>query len=80
MDTCELEAGAKPPKAKLTLAEFCEEFRIGRTTVFEMLKAKGGPPFSQLGAKLVIRREDAERWFDDRRRSLRITDHDSEAL
>lgn len=45
----------------LTLADFLQEFRVGRTRTFLLIKS-GELPFRHAGRRLVILREDAEAW------------------
>lgn len=52
-------------RAPMTVAEFCRELRIARSTFYEW-RAKGiGPRCMKLpNGELRIRQAEAERWFD----------------
>lgn len=52
--------------AQLTVAEFCEELRIARSTFYEWRAKGNGPRCKKLpNGELRIRRTEVERWLDD---------------
>ncbi len=56
---------SRPPAARLTVREFCDELGISRSTFYEW-RAKGrGPRCIRLpNGEIRIRREAFERWLD----------------
>ncbi len=46
----------------LTVAEFCQAYRVGRTFLYEQLKS-GQLSATKAGTKTLILRAEAARWF-----------------
>jgi hypothetical protein len=58
--TDQIASAASP--AVMTIREFCEWARIGRTAVYAQARAKK-LTLCKIGAKTVVRRDDAEAWL-----------------
>lgn len=56
-----VQAG-QPEVAGLTIKEFCERYRIHRSTYYTQKKAKRITP-RKVGSKVLIPLEEADRWF-----------------
>lgn len=50
----------------LTVAEFCKEFKISRSTLYEWIAKQTAPKFSRLpNGQLRFDRSDVDDWFND---------------
>jgi excisionase family DNA binding protein len=50
----------------MTIAEFCKEMRIGKTTYYELRKAGDIPPTFTYGGQVRMLRSEFERWLAER--------------
>lgn len=55
--------------ATMTIAEFCHEMRIGKTTFFKMKKLGDVPPTFTYGGQVRILRAEFEVWLRERGRA-----------
>ena len=47
----------------LTRAEFCERFRLSRSTFYNLKSANDLPPLHAIGGRYLITEQDAEDWW-----------------
>jgi hypothetical protein len=59
-----------PPRAALTVREFCEAFRISQAKYYEMKKEGWGPVEMEVGRRRVISYEAASVWRRERERGF----------
>lgn len=59
-------SAAQKPKSYMTIAEFCEEMRIARSTFYEWRVKRSAPRCIKMpNGELRIRKTEFERWLDE---------------
>jgi len=49
---------------KLTIKEFCEEYKVSRRHLYRLWTAKKGPKKKHSGNRVIISEKDAEDWYE----------------